>query len=546
MPLLRRYRTVTVGAMLEFRILGPLEVVAEDGPVPLGGPRQRATLAILLLNSNRVVSVERLADNLYAGAAPVTAVTQVQRQVSELRRALGSASAIETRSPGYVLRVSPAQVDLSRFERLTAEATSAVARADPAGAVHLLRDALDLWRGGALADLAFEPFAQRAIERLEEMRLTARELRIDAELMLGRHSDLVGELEALVAEHPLRERLRGQLMLSLYRSGRQAEALGVYRKARAELVLEFGLEPSNSLRELQRGILTQDPSLDLERAGAARTGHLAESEPAVLALLPDQDRPNGLLAIAEPLASLPQRELILVRLVENESELQRATSHVKACTASIKVRTRAAAFTTGDRAGDAVRLASTHDVELVLLDAPARLDADRLPDELAEILERSPADVAVLAGSFDVGRGKAVCVPFGGGEHDWAALEVGAWLSLASSISLILVGTRADSRGRDASRLLADASLTVQRVVGVETEPVLANPSTEGLLKAVEPAAIVVVGISERWRKQGIGDSRRVLVRHGRPPILLVHRGLRPGGLAPRETRTRFTWTVAV
>ena len=211
--------------MLEFRILGPLEVVGDEGPISLGGPKQRATLAILLLNANRVVSVERLADDLYAGAAPVTAVTQVQRQISELRKALG-ASTIETRAPGYVIRLAPEQLDLKRFERHAEEASQSARHggcAQPQRVSSRMRSSSGA--GAPLADLAHEPFAQISIERLEEIRLAALEQRIDAELALGSHAQLVGELEELVAEHPLRERFRGQLMLALYRSGRQAEAL---------------------------------------------------------------------------------------------------------------------------------------------------------------------------------------------------------------------------------------------------------------------------------------------------------------------------------
>src|SRR5215217_2605278 len=211
-------------AVLEFRILGPLEVVGEHGlALRLGGPKQRATLAILLLNANSVVSVERLADDLYSGAAPVTAVTQVQRQVSELRKVLGSASMIETRPPGYVIRVAPDQLDVGRFERLTQEASRAAAHGDSARAATLFRDALRLRRGPPLADLTYAPFAQPSIERLDEIHLSALEGRVDADLAVGRHAEVVGELEQLVAEHPLRERFRAQLMVALYRSGRQAE-----------------------------------------------------------------------------------------------------------------------------------------------------------------------------------------------------------------------------------------------------------------------------------------------------------------------------------
>ena len=207
---------------------------------------------------------------------------------------------------------------------------------------------------------------------------------------------------------------------------------------------------------------------------------------------------------------------------------------------------RTAVFTTTDAAGDVARLASAHDIDLVLCDGAEDL-AERVPAGLAALLERSSADLAVLVGATpELAGGGAVFVPFGGGEHDWAALELAGWLASATASRLRLVGTRADPRRgrRDASRLLADASLAVQRLVGVETEPVLAEPSEDGLLKAVETAAIVVAGISEQWRREGIGASRRALVRGGRAPTLLVHRGPRPGGLAPRDGRTRFTWTL--
>jgi DNA-binding SARP family transcriptional activator len=222
--------------VLDFRILGPLEVTADGSPIRLGGPKQRATLAILLLKANRVVSVDRLADDLYAGAAPVTAVTQVHRQISELRKLLGPRHGIETRAPGYVLRLEPEQLDLQRFERLAADAGSSLERGDEEGAANLLRAALELWRGPPLSDLGYESFAQPAIGRLEEIRLAAVEQRIEAELGLGRHAHLVGELEQLVAENPLRERFAEQLMRALYASGRQAEALHVYRAARQRLV----------------------------------------------------------------------------------------------------------------------------------------------------------------------------------------------------------------------------------------------------------------------------------------------------------------------
>jgi DNA-binding SARP family transcriptional activator len=521
--------------VLEFRVLGPLEVVGDEGPIRIAAPKQRATLAILLLHANRVVSVDRLADDLYAGAAPVTAVTQVQRQISELRKALGDPDVLETRAPGYVLHVTPDQLDLACFERLAEEGGAALARGEHGLAASLLPGALALWRGAPLADLAYEPFARTSIERLDEIRLAALEQRLEAELALGRHPGLVGELHELVAEYPLRERFRAQLMLALYRSGRQAEALETYRNGRELLVERFGLEPTPMLRELERAILAQDPWLE-PRASA-------EAPRELLVVPSGEQHLDALLAIAQPLALSSRRALILARLASDEAELALAVATLNERRASLQVPARTAAFTTADPADDVVRLATAHDVELIVLDAPAAIDGERLPHELAPILERSPADVALLAGSpGDVSAG--VFVPFGGSEHDWAALEIAAWLAASVGCALTLVGTRGDSR--DASRLLADAALAVQRVVGVETEPKLADPNEDALLEAIDSAGVIVTGISARWRREGIGAMRRALVRRAQAATMLVHSGLRPNGLAPRETRTRFTWSIGI
>lgn len=533
-PLSSRYRPPGV---LDFRILGPLEVIADGASLRLGGPKQRATLAILLLNVNRVVSVDRLADDLYAGAAPVTAVTQVQRQVSELRKLLGPAHGIETRPPGYLLRLAPEQLDLHRFERLAGDAGRALESGDARHATELLRDALELWRGPPLADLEYESFAQPAIARLEEIRLAAVEQRVDAELALGAHAHLVGELEQLVAEHPLQERLAAQLMLALYGSGRQAEALDVYRSTRKRLVETLGLEPTEALQALERAILAHEPAL--ERAATTAGG-------AILVVASASERLEQLLAVAEPLGLLPGRELIVAGLLGHERELEPEAAAVSARRALLTAPSRGAVFTTRDLPEDVVRLAGGNDVELVLLEAPAALDGERVPSELASILEYSPADVGVLSARAGENPGNGVFVPFGGGEHDWAALELGAWLASATGVSLSLVGTKAESSSgrRDASRLLADAALAAQRVVGVETRPVLAEPTEDALVDSVESAELVVVGISARWRRDGIGATRRALVRHAPAPVLLVHRGPRPSLLAPGEARTRFTWTL--
>jgi len=516
--------------MLEFRILGPLEVVGDRGPLRLGGPRQRATLAILLLNANRVISIDRLADDLYAGAPPVTAVTQVQRQISELRKVLGeSTSVIETRAPGYAIRVEPGQLDLARFERLTEDAGRAARRGDAREAAALLGEALALWRGEPLADVGGEPFTAVAVQRLHEIRLVALERRIEAELALGRHLELIPELEELVAAEPLRERFRAQLMLAFYRSGRQAEALDTYRAARQRLVEELGIEPSSALRQLERAILAQEPSLELT----------FPAEPA-RSLLVVPSGGSALVRIAAPLAEHASSELVVVRLLTDEHDLEPAAVELAD---SSPPRARVAAFTTTDPAGEVVRLATAYDVELVLLDAMVGLDDEHVPPELASVLDRSPADVAVLTAPLERS-GSGIFLPFGGGEHDWAALELGALLAIAMSMPLRLVGTTADraSGRRDASRLLADASLAVKRVVGVTAVPLLADPGA--LAEAVREATVVVIGIAPRWRQEGIGVARRALLAGGRP-VVLVHHGPRPGLLAPQESQTRFTWSVA-
>ena len=495
--------------VLEFRILGPLEVVGRHGPVGLGGPKQRATLAILVLNANRVVSIHRLADELYAGHAPVSVVTQVHRQISELRKALGEEPTIETRAPGYVIRIAAEQLDLKRFERLTEEAGRALARGDAETAFELQRDALALVRGPVLEDLAHEPFAQVAIGRLDEMLLAALEQRLDAELALGRHRKLVGELGDLAARHPLHEPFAARLMLALYRSGRQTDALDVYRRTRERLVGDFGIEPGQTLHELERAILGQEASLDVE-AGAAKPRPVGAPDQIVLVLPSVDERLDVLLEVAQPLARLRGRALLIARLLPDETLLASTAATLGARRASLGPETRTAAFTTVDPVGDAVRLATAYDVRLVLLDVWTSMRTP-CPTVSQRSSKESPADVGLLTGSeVDWATGDGVCVPFAGGEHDWAALELGAWLASSRGSALRLVGSRADARRgrRDASRLLADASLSVQRAVGVDASPQLVDADPAALVEAVESAAIVVTGLSAKWRGEGLGDAR--------------------------------------
>jgi ABC-type transport system substrate-binding protein/DNA-binding SARP family transcriptional activator len=222
-----------------------------------------------LLHANEVVSRDRLIDDLWGESAPDTANHSLDVRVSRLRKTFEPYEPLATRSGGYVLEVAPEDVDVHQFEQLLEQGRRANAAGEPKQALAALEPALGLWRGGAFADLAYEPFVRTEIERLEELRLVATEERIEAELALGRHDTLVPELESLTSTHPLRERLRGQLMLALYRAGRQAEALRVYGDTRKQLVDELGIEPGQALRDLEQAILRQDPALELPRAAAA-------------------------------------------------------------------------------------------------------------------------------------------------------------------------------------------------------------------------------------------------------------------------------------
>jgi YVTN family beta-propeller protein len=245
---------------MEFRLLGSLEVLVDGRQIPLGGARQRAVLAILLLHRGEAVSVDRVVDELWGERPPDAATKTVQVYVSRLRKLLGDGILV-TRPGGYSLELGANEVDAERFARLAGEGREALDRSDARSAAETLRAALDLWRGPPLADLAYESFAQNEIGRLTEMHLAALEDRIEADLALGRHAELVPELQTLVREHPARERLLGQLMLALYRSGRQSDALESYRDAKRRLVEELGLEPGHELQQLERAILSQDPAI---------------------------------------------------------------------------------------------------------------------------------------------------------------------------------------------------------------------------------------------------------------------------------------------
>jgi DNA-binding SARP family transcriptional activator len=261
---------------MQFRVLGPLEVAVKDQPLILGGRRQRAVLAVLLLNANEFVPIDRLVEETWIGRPPPSAAGTVQTYISRLRRALvDSRASVITRGDGYELRVDPSELDVTCFQSLCADARDALRSGDPGRALKVATAALQLWRGDVLADLVGDGFAAEAVRRLDELRLSAEIDRIEAELQLGRaDAALVSEIERLVSRRPHDERLRERLMLALYRSGRQAEALTAFHDARAILVSDFGIEPSVRLRSLQRSILQHDPALE-----APHRGHIRVEEP---------------------------------------------------------------------------------------------------------------------------------------------------------------------------------------------------------------------------------------------------------------------------
>lgn len=287
-------------AKREFRILGPFEVCENGQSLPVGSGKQRALLVLLLLNGGEIVSRDRLIDALWGESPPASAPNSVHIYVSQLRKVLGDACLV-TRGHGYVLVLEPGQLDLDRFERMLDEGRKLLARGDAEGAGEGLRAALALWRGAPLVDFATEPFAQREIARLEELRLAALEARIEADLTLGRHTELIGELDALTAANPLHERFWAQLMLALYRSGRQSEALGAYQKARRALLEQVGLAPGPELQRLEKAILAHEPSLQLDervtRASATSRERIStRADVAARRLFPTPLRSRRLLA----------------------------------------------------------------------------------------------------------------------------------------------------------------------------------------------------------------------------------------------------------
>jgi YVTN family beta-propeller protein len=376
---------------LTFLILGPLEVRNGERTVRLGAAKQRVLLGVLLLNANEVVSTSRLADELWGDAPPATAEKLVQGYVHALRKELGGV--IETRSPGYRLNVEPRSLDLFEFERLTSAASTAA----DVDALELRRRALALWRGPPLADIVLEGPERHSLTRLSELRLTTQLERIDTDLRLGRHAQVVGELETLVAAHPYQERAAAQLMLALYRSGRQAEALDVYRAVRGRLDEELGLQPGQELRELEAAILRQDKALAAAPAAAVRD---EETHP-VAGASEDGTPPGWRVATAAVLGLLALVVAVAVAVVLVRRGPEPVVVPPNSVAAIDPATNRVvASLQTGIRPGpvaadaDSIWVGNLDGKSLTRVDAGARAVADTIP------LPATPT--AIAAGAGDV------------------------------------------------------------------------------------------------------------------------------------------------
>jgi DNA-binding SARP family transcriptional activator len=369
---------------MEFRILGPLEVERNGETVRIAAPRQRALLALLLLRANEVVPIDELIDRLWGGGPPPSAKAALQNTVSALRKLLG-ADVVETTPPGYRLNVSDLALDARRFERLCVESrgSSAEIRASR------LRQALAQWRGAPLVDF---PFADAEIVRLEELRFAALEDRIDADLELGRAGALVSELEALVLSYPLRERLWGQLIVALYRSGRQAEALSTYRRAHRAFVDQLGIEPGPNLKELQRAVLVQDARL--ETGGRLDPGELLERAGALLPTPDYSTRAQSLVDYSDALFRLGERDRAAAVLEEAAAQGARSTDTT--VVALIDVRRVQRAMSRGEADLSEVLAAANRALEVVEACGDARRLAKVLNVRAAALRELGRAAEALV------------------------------------------------------------------------------------------------------------------------------------------------------
>ena len=521
--------------MLAFRLLGPFAVERDGVALDLGAPRQRALLALLALHAGETLSVDRLVDELWGETAPKTAPHVIQVYVSHLRRVLAGAPGepvIETRGPGYALVAPPEAFDLARFEQLLAAGRAALTADRAEDAAAAVATALGLWRGGLLDDLPNEGFVLAEARRVAELRLAAVELQLEVAVARGPTPADVAELRSLAAEHPFRERVHELLIRALAGSGRQAEALDAYGAVRQALDAELGIEPGPALRAAQAAVLRQ------------QVAPVAPPRGAVVAVALQPSRLAAVGRAADGLATATERDVVLACILARDDgaapDLAGAAREAATVRGGLTSVARSAAFAARDRGAAVAGFAAEHDAELLVLDVAGLGGPDgRLPGPLVEALEGITADVVLVPGEAASGAG-AIAVPFGGTPHDWLAAEIGALLARAGGGGLRLIGATADDD--DASRLVARAALALQRALGVDAEPVLAAPGDGGVLAAAAGAE-VVLGVSERWRAEGLGRVRAAIAEAA--PALVVRAGIRPGLLAPPAAATRFAWSVA-
>jgi ABC-type transport system substrate-binding protein/DNA-binding SARP family transcriptional activator len=439
---------------LEFRILGDIEVRDQGRVVALGGPKQRALLAILLLRANETVSRDRLIDELWGERPPARAGHTLDSSVHRLRRALGpdGAEMLRTRGSGYQLQVAAGALDLDLFQRLAADGARALENGSYERAANKLAAALAIWRGPPLADLDHEPFARVELDRLEELRLTALEDRIEADLALGRHTSTVAELQALVAEHPLREVFRSQLMLALYRSGRQADALDVYQEAREYMVGELGIEPGKRLQSLHNAILRQDDTLESEPGGSSVLTEVIERKsPTPPPPLPTPAAPAE-SASSEPSRSTPRwapiviggaavvaAAIVLIAVLGDDSGGSLDADAVVANSA-LFVDTADGSLSGQTAAGDRPAAVVAGDGAVWVADQSAR-ELIKLDAETKEVIDRVPVDDAPDALAFGDGRIWAASADGGAVyEVDPEADRVVAVVAVGSGPSAIAAG----------------------------------------------------------------------------------------------------------
>ena len=443
--------------------------------MPVGAAKKRMILAVLGLSGGEVVSADRLIDAVWGERPPPSAGKALQVSVSQLRDAVEptrrAPSVIISQAPGYALALPPQAVDVRVFERLWDEGAGCHKRESRLGRRRALR-ALALWRGPPLADLAYEEAFTQDASRLEEMRWTCLEDRIDADLAAGRHAGAIADLEDLTHRYPLRERACGLLMLAYYRSGRQADRFTHIAGCGQHWSATWA-SSRPALAELERQILQQNPALDEAVAGPVprRAAGRASQMRTIMAVGESVGSLTGLLEVASPLARASGAELVVVSALpppaaEEADALAAATGELSDRRARLEdegVVARVAAFSTPTPGADLVKFAAHHDVAMILANG-ANTD-DRWPSTISELLSSAACDVVLSFPNGDPPSGVAVLVPFGGGQHDWAALELAAYLARLSDAPLVLVGAAAPG-GADASRMLAVASLIVKRTFG--------------------------------------------------------------------------------